>query len=412
MSIDERYLVDHLLLLVGGNPLPNAVAGKLLTKPGATITLLHSKETHDTAQRLANWLTQHTTCRIQFKQVDEASPHSIERGIRAQLQAVRAGCVGLHYTGGTKAMSVHAYRTLEKWDGQQTPPVFSYLDARTLSLIVDGVDEPIPLKDTVQLRLDDLLALHGWQLKNSPVTTPIMPQFARALLTLHSANNLTAWNEWKKQELGKCSRPDRQDRWQSKSALNNITLSWPSAPELADVVAALQKELAQNDVIQIKAATEAGRQWGFTEPEDLCKWLAGGYWLESCVLEALQQIAENQRLHHLGTGIRVPTSGNKDFELDVIAIRGYQLYAFSCGADTESVAGGRERLKLKLFEAYVRARQLGGDEARVALVCCAEDPEGLQQEIRRDLEAPHIRVFGRGHLLRLAAEFARWIDEL
>lgn len=402
--------VDHLLLLVGSNPLPNAVAGKLLSTPGKTITLLHSGETAVTAQRLANWLSQHSQASILFKQVDEASPSSIKEGVWEQLRTISAKQVGLHYTGGTKAMAVHAYRVVEKWERHQTPPVYSYLDARTLSLIVDGADNPIPLADAVQLSLDDLLALHGWQLKNSPSTSPIMPQFAQALLKLYSDDNLIAWNDWKKNELGQCRRSDRQDRWQSKTALNKITLNWPSAPELTDVVTALQAELQQGDQLQIQTATQAGGQWGFKEPEDLCKQLDGGYWLESCVLEALQEIAGTHRLHNLCTSIRIPTIGDKDFELDVIAIRDYQLYGFSCSIDVESVKGGRERLKLKLFEAYIRARQLGGDEARMALVCSADDPEGLQAEIRRDLEAPQIRVFGRKHLLSLAQEFARWIE--
>lgn len=404
--------VDHLLLLVGGNPLPNAVAGVLLSTPGKTITLLHSGDTAVTAQRLANWLKQHTQCSVQFKQVDEASPTSIKQGVHAQLQTIRAESVGLHYTGGTKAMAVHAYRVVEEWEKHQSPPVYSYLNARDLSLIVDGLDSPLPLAGKSQLSLDDLLALHGWQLKNSPTTAPVMPQFAQALLKLYSDDNFTAWDDWKETELRqKCRREDRRDKWQSKTALNKITLNWPSAPELADVVAALQEELEQGDQLQIKTAGEVGRKWGFKEPGDLCKQLNGGYWLESCVLEALQEIAESQRLHNLCTSIRVPTIGDKDFELDVIAIRDYQLYGFSCGTDTDS-NGGRGHLKLKLFEAYVRAKQLGGDEARVALVCSADDPEGLQAEIRRDLEAPHIRVFGRKHLLNLAEEFTRWMESV
>lgn len=40
--MEEKVQVDHLILLVGGNPLPNAVAGKLLARSGGTITLLHS----------------------------------------------------------------------------------------------------------------------------------------------------------------------------------------------------------------------------------------------------------------------------------------------------------------------------------------------------------------------------------
>lgn len=407
-KIPEGKKVDHLILLVGGNPLPNAVAGRLLVREGATITLLHSQETAVIAQRLANWLEPYTQASIQFKQIDEASPNSIQKGIEAQLKKVSAKSVGLHYTGGTKAMAVHAYRAIEKWDHHQSPPVYSYLDANTLSLIIEGKDNPIPLARTLQLDLNDLLALHGWTLKNNPATTPIMPQFAQALLKLYSDDNLTAWNEWKEQELKKCRRSDRPDKWQSKTSLNKITLNWASAPELTDVVAALQEELEQEDKLQIKTATEAGRKWGLKKPEDLCKRLDGGYWLEDAVLEALQTIG---CLHNLCTNVE-PSIDDTGFELDVVAIRDYQLYGFSCGTDTDSVKGGRERLKLKLFEAYIRAKQLGGDEARVALVCSADDPEGLQAEVRRDLEAPHIRVFGRKQLLNLAEEFTRWMDEI
>lgn len=405
--------VDHLLLLVGGNPLPNAVAGKLLIKPGGTITLLHSGDTAATAQKLHTWLSKNTQAAIQFKQIDEVSPTSIAQGVAAQLKSVRADKVGLHYTGGTKAMSVHAYRAVEQWaKDRHLLPIYSYLDARTLSLIVDSEPQPVSLAGMIQLTLDDLLALHGWQIKTPPGTKPVLPKFAQALLQLYGNNNIAAWNEWKEQELEKCRRTDRPDKWLSKTALNKITLNWPSVPELADVVAALQEELAQgDDGLRIETATKEGiKTWGFKEPEDLCKQLDGGYWLESCVLEALQSIADTYRLHNLCTSILVvPTIGDKDFELDVVAIRDYQLYGFSCGTDSESVKGGRERLKLKLFEAYVRAQQLGGDEARVALVCSADDPDGLQAEMRRDL-TPYIRVFGRKHLLNLAAEFAHWIQ--
>lgn len=411
--MDEKYQVDHLILLVGGNPLPNAVAGKLLSKPGGTITLLHSGDTAATAQKHHTWLSCHTQAAIEFKQIDEVSPASIVQGVAAQLKKVRADDkVGLHYTGGTKTMSVHAYRAVEQWAKDRTSPIYSYLDARTLSLVVDSEPQPISLTGEVKLTLDDLLALHGWKTKTPPNTKPVLPKFAQALLQLYSDNNVSGWNEWKKQELGKCRRSDRPDKWLSKTALNNITLSWPTTPELAAVVAALQEELVQgDDGLRIETATKEGiKTWGFKEPEDLCKQLDGGYWLESCVLEALQSIATSHRLHNLCTSILVvPTIGDKDFELDVVAIRDYQLYGFSCGTDSESVKGGRERLKLKLFEAYVRAQQLGGDEARVALVCSADDPEGLQAEMRRDL-TPHIRVFGRKHLLDLAAEFAHWIQ--
>lgn len=408
-EILNKHKSDHLILLVGGNPLPNAVAGYALIKPRGTITLLHSGETAVTAQKLYSWLHSKTEANILFKNVDEASPDSITEGTLSQLNAVQAQTVGLHYTGGTKAMSVHAYRAVEQWAKNKKPVIYSYLDANTLSLVIDTEPKPIPWAETIRLKFADLLTLHGWTIKpNTATIRPILPKFAQALLKLYSENNLTNWETWKEQELqSKCRRDDRPDRWLSKTKLNQITLNWPQAPELDELVTALQEELQQGvDGLEIKTAAQAA---GFKKPEELCKQLAGGYWLETCVLQALHDITEKRRLHDVSMNIRIPTIGDKEFELDVIAIRDYQLYGFSCGTDSDSNSGGRGHLKLKLFEAYVRAQQLGGDEARAALVCAADDPTGLEAEMRRDL-SPHIKVFGRKHLANLATEFACWIQ--
>ncbi len=402
-----KYQSDHLILLVGGNPLPNAVAGYTLSKPSGTITLLHSGDTAATAQKLYTWLCQKSEAEVQFKHVDEASPASITEGTLQQLNAIPAKTVGLHYTGGTKAMSVHSYRAMERWakERPEIASVCSYLDARTLSLVVDSEQKPIPLTKLVRLELADLLALHGWALKSKVTTTPILPRFAQALLKLYIDNNLMAWETWKEKELqAKCRRSDRPDKWLSKTNLNQITLVWPTAPELAELVQALQEELQQDPSgLNIQTATQAA---GFKHPETLCRQLDGGYWLETCVLQALQSIAEEYRLHDVCMNVE-PTIGNTEFELDVVALRDYQLYGVSCGTDTDS-DGGRGYLKLKLFEAYVRAQQLGGDEARAVLVCAADDPAGLEAEMRRDL-SPHIKVFGRKHLADLSTELAHWI---
>lgn len=93
------------------------------------------------------------------------------------------------------------------------------------------------------------------------------------------------------------------------------------------------------------------------------------------------------------------------FELDVVAMRGYQLFAVSCSVDDTN-----KLLKSKLFEAYVRARQLGGDEARVALVCGSDDPAGLEEQIKQTLHSQgHIMVLGKQHWPNLAAKLQQWI---
>lgn len=408
--IDELPKSEHLILLVGGNPLPNAVAGKLLMQPGGTASLIHTSDTADTAERLKNWLIAQAQVNAVLKQVDGADPDSIRDGTRQRLCDVKTAAVGLHYTGGTKAMAVHTYRAAEQWaQERKIKPVYSYLDAQSLRMVLDLEKRSVPLSHVLQLRLiEDLMALHQWAVKSQPKTAPILPEIAKELLALHAANKLAAWHEWQEVELrGNCRRQDRPDKWLSKTALNKIMLSWPQTPELASLVNALQTELNQDDGgLYLATATTAA---GFKSPEELCQQLNGGYWLESCVLQALQQLAPSHHLHDVSMGLRVPTIGDKDFELDVVAMRGYQLYGFSCGIDSDSVSGGRSHLKQKLFEAQVRAQQLGGDEARVALVSCADDPAGLQAEVRRDL-APHIRVFGRQDLPDLTTKLGDWIQ--
>jgi hypothetical protein len=52
MSQLDDYQVDHLILLVGGNPLPNYVAARVLTKEDAKVSLIYSEDSETIADRL------------------------------------------------------------------------------------------------------------------------------------------------------------------------------------------------------------------------------------------------------------------------------------------------------------------------------------------------------------------------
>lgn len=426
MSDLSRYRVDHLILLVGGNPLPNAVAGKLLTASGGNIILIHSKGTAGIAQNLMEWLNR-VAEHIALKEVDESRPASILRGVRESLEAVKGGRVGLNYTGGTKVMSVHAYRAVEGW-AKGKSVVFSYLDARTLEMVFDPVgavtsEQREYVGRALKLKLTDLLALHGWALKD-PSKQPILPTTAQKLLMVHAQQRIAdKWAEWLRVELFQhatrpeeirvnCPRsPDRQEcvvevptrKWLSQGQLKKTDLRWPSDSDLQGVTSKMKSELSQTNSLHLG---DAAKTCGYTNAEDFCKWIDGG-WLESAVLIALQSCAGECQLHEVAMNLK-PTGSNNPtrFEFDVAAIHGYQLFAFSCSTDTQ-----RGLLKLKLFEAYIRARQLGGDEARVALVCCSDDPEELECEMKRDVDPEGcIRVFGRKHLGNLTEHIKTWIQ--
>jgi hypothetical protein len=112
--------------------------------------------------------------------------------------------------------------------------------------------------------------------------------------------------------------------------------------------------------------------------------------------------------------MKQPSKKNSDhregdkFDLDAAAMIGYQLFAFSCIATQDAKAP----LKHHLFEILIRAQQLGGEEARVALVCCVNDPQQVQAEVEQDwLVTGKIKVFGRPDLLILKDRLRDWFDQ-
>lgn len=403
--------VDHLLLLVGGNPLPNAVAGRLLVQPGGTVSLLYSQQTMTIKDRLAKWLQRAITPQpiIREKKVEEANPFSIYQGVMAEVKAVNAPTAHLHYTGGTKAMSVYAYLAGKHWAEQKSSVKFqaSYLDSHTLSLVFDPADPAsgqkpkttyVGLTHSFNL-VEDLLALHGWELLCPVNQRPVLPLTTAALVDIHTNYSKTSeWYHWLK-------GPNRE--WKTEP---RPPVDLPTHAQLVAVTQALHQELElENSQLHPSKAAhlftpcpEKRKPNGEIEtPEELfLRWLGGG-WLENYVLQVLQAANLGLRVYQ-GVETKSPR-----FEVDIAAIHGYQLFLFSCTTLTDN--GARGRLKLKLLEASVRAAQLGGDEARVALVCCADDAGGLQSEMRLILESERIRVFGRQHLANLGDSLARWI---
>lgn len=146
---------------------------------------------------------------------------------------------------------------------------------------------------------------------------------------------------------------------------------------------------------------------GFAEAEDLCRWL-DGEWLEHQVFLAFESCRTELGIHYVGMDLNLAgRSGGAEFQFDVAAVRGYQLFACSCTTGNE-----RAFCKQKLIEAYVRAHQIGGDEARVALVCCDDDPKSLEKEIQRDVDPEdRVRVFGFADLPHLSGLFCDWITQ-
>ncbi|MCL6558355.1 MAG: DUF1887 family protein [Firmicutes bacterium] len=373
----ERFKTECLFLLVGTNPLPNYVASLLLAMEGGKVILLHSRGTGKIAENIKLAVeNRKIPVEIQLWEIDETDGERIarklEKDVFPSLNAPTS--IGLNYTGGTKSMAVHSYRALERFVYErEIPAVFSYLDARTLSMFFNTSESPstkrVPVREKLKIMIEELLALHGYRVV-SIKREPLFPVQAIRLTTIF--------------HQGIRSREQLEGEF-----LAAFDKGYKSIEEVA-----------------------------CGEGEDkvtINNWLEKNHWLEHYVLWAIKEIEGRVGIHDCACEIKPASISTtvikrnpreEDFEADVVAMRGYQLYLISCTTHSK-----KKDCKMKLFEAYIRASQMGGDEAKAGLVCCSDDPLLVQQEIEEDwLTEGRVRVFGREDLPNLKEKLRDWFE--
>ena len=385
------YQTDVLFLLIGSNPLPNYVAACLLTHERSTVVLLNSLATSAVAERLAKRLaSERRVLTFQFCTVPEADGPAIGRKVSDVAQSFERSyprlTIGLNYTGGTKPMAAYSYQVL----AQMFPAgIFSYLDAHTLRMVIDpggGAVQRVPVERQVTLKLDDIVDLHGYEIKQrreKPRHQPI----AAAIAETHLADNgMNQWRTW-------------LDSWKYGAKLPDLN----QFPALAPAMNAF-------DAVCGGTATENGvaKVFGFHQLKQCGKYFVGG-WLEDYTLDSLGMVNQQMRLDDYAGELLVQAPRRPELDLDVAATVGYQLFAISC-----MVTNKKGSAKEHLLEVVTRAGQLGGDEARFAAVTFCDDKnvKELEQEVSEAWDAAgKIKVFGRSHIRDLSSHLLRWFRE-
>ena len=403
--MSQGYKTKHLFLLVGENPLPNYVAARTLLEEGGTVYLVFTKGTANQKNSLQRELKNITTQLIDLSN-QESNANEIRKTIGKKVNEIgQLESIGLNYTSGTKAMAVHAYQRVKEL---RNDAIFSYLDARRLKMCIDQENnEPILIDLNLQIYLEELFNLHELYLLENfpPISHPILPELAEEILKVHQQKGIDKvdkdWKNW----IGKPIGNTKNLRWcelfpNLKTMLNQYLDITEYSPKITDTV----------------------ERAGFTKFDgegNFKTWLEGT-WLESYVLKAIQDnskelgIAPENSMMSFNVTDKVnlvkTKSKQKDskFELDIAFVKGYQLFAISCTTKSE-----KSHCKEKLFEAYLRAKELGGDEARVALVSCYDEPRVIQQELKRfGFEDVKIRVFGRADLEDIGSKIVDWVREV
>ena len=349
---------NEVILLVGGNPLPNYVAAHALrcTHEIDQVHLLYTDEVEDVKNNLLDRLRASSFCCRESYICDAGDACAIRDACRDICKDSH-----LHYTGGTNTMAAHVHA---EWkvvcdDANQA----SYLFARDDQLIFDdGTKKSIP--SHIQLDLPTLATLHG--LTNAAPRSSDALSCAPQLPT--DANAIA--------ERVFCTPDLAQEMYDGVPDKESVFKKNPFDPSARGLKLSIGGSIPDSS-------------WSNKQIKPWLKFLRG-VWLEEWVC---QQIKNTREINckYLYAGIEPKIKG-RPFELDVVAIRGHHLYVMSC-----TISANTGLCKSKLFEVAMRARQLGGDMARSALVCLAEQSvvDNLQKDVESLSESSRVpRVFG------------------
>ncbi|MEQ8189851.1 MAG: DUF1887 family CARF protein [Candidatus Eremiobacterota bacterium] len=381
---------SDLLLLIGTNPLPNFVVAKYFLSHNTDlkkIWLIHSEERNDINQKGTYREAE------KLKKLIEKQPYSqnisfefvslsnvsrakvIEKNLKEQCIDKLSQICSLHlnYTGGTKVMGTHIYRIIEQAIKRKS---FSYLDARSFR-IIDDYEETFTedLRTEIPISFKDIIDLHGFKRRNQ--TSEINFNDAiEEFKKLISAGKLSEYfdvnkNGYNRKLFAHKTRPEKLAR--KKKELNIDRL----------------KEFRPNDAFLsiLKALPEDCRLFNFdgkftdeniSNYEDIIKFL-DGLWLEEYLYRILKNHRTDKKIEIQRNWVISKDGWPTDFELDIVLVKGYQLIGISC-----TTAGNKKLCKSKGFEIILRTRQIGGDEAKAILICCAN--EHVRDELEKELQ--------------------------
>ncbi len=378
---------ECLVLLVGTNPLPNFVVCEyFLTNRSITdVFLIYSegtkfyKGTFEEAENIEEVVkARHPDKQgqLNFHKIalsDISSAQRIRQDVKERLiDRLPENCtIHLNYTGGTKAMGIHVYNCLRMAQGIKYSS-FSYLDARTYSIVDDNEGMLAgDLRNTISVSFDEMIKLHGLQRVNVDKDTSEFKDtldFFRCLIHHDKLDDF--YKDY--------DRTTFEDKRQN----------------LASKPKDLKEELRNGQIkgLLIDLFKVIPPKWRFfddsgkyVEPQDqkiktAIKYIDGD-WLEEYVYEVLKHNYPKLSLYKNWEIKKPQWSDNSRFEIDVIAIKGYQLIGISCTTSTEY-----SLCKSKGFEILLRTTQIGGDEAKAILITRLpkDKVEGLQDSLRAD----------------------------
>lgn len=425
MSNDEK--LNIFICLVGSNPLPNYIVAEFLMKyedqykgfivKPDTYFFVHTGQegTKDYAKRIKRKLSLSNVC----EEVCLSNPRNAKE-IQDSFEISKLNkliknddikTIHLNYTGGTKPMAVLTYKWLQEHPNRKYELTLSDIDPRNnkLNIIKNdkeessfSIPEDIDLIDLIDIDIKDLLEMHDMEFKES--NEKVKGQIDR-YLNVEGLSNKEQW-EKKQKFFIECLRVSKgkkveklknilkinqslQDRKKNREAGKPSTKDWKNG-KYKEINEGLCLYFGKYMPDYLNKTLEEYKEEEFAEIVELF----ASKWLEYYIYEKIAKILEKGnltdkiQLYH-SVKVNMKVDGNdKEAEIDVIAIKGYKLYYF-----TVTTSDGISICKQKAFEGIFRARQLGGEHAKVVAVNMMpyetnkDDDENYNRKLEADLKS-------------------------
>ena len=368
-------MATQLIMTVGTNPLPVWVAWyhlrNVLTEP-IQVRLVHTDDTVDEKDRLARYC-KHYCSGVDFLDAISTSPgrpdtvHNDVQVILNPRDLVETTHLHVHYTGGTKVMSVETVAALEYDLPTDVNLSTSYLDPRGSNgpVIVDshsGTLGPDDARKNVPAELALVANLNGF------TPAPFFHEYYD-----------TDRGGYVREELPPPQILDQDQKVEGNAVLDCMREPYHPRRITDSTHFEYAAYIALEDALnEIKTGNPSRSNY---------------------------KVFNKVHVRRMEASIR-----DKPFELDVVAVLGYQIVVVSCTLERH-----HDSIKEKGMEVILRARQLGGDEAQAIVLCQAHpnDAPLIQRELHDEVGsagAP-LRVWGTDKWTDLSDRFKTYLQD-
>lgn len=367
---------ENLVLIVGTNPLPDLVTALHFLNTNShlkKIFLIHSTgnlngtfSTKKYADNLVKLLRdKFSDINIDLFGVDNIeSIKSIYTELSSKKEFQESWSFHVNLTGGTKTMGIGVYEYFKE------KAEFSYLSARDFVLYNEnGISITGDLRKEISLELNDVLAIHNFYKFNKDKTEKFdssdVDMYFKVLIEENKLKEFLDY--WEK--IRGIFKSNRGTFYKKEVIINNF-LEYQKQNPIHELFLEICNKFPDN----FKILDDSGKLYNYDRlpTKETIVYLIDyidGDWFEKYISEIFRnKVLENINIYYNWEVKNYDWKNNKSkFELDIILIKGYQLYIISLTSANKIYL-----IKSKAFEVINRSRQIGGQEARSVLVHCGD----------------------------------------